>query len=260
MEEHEAEEYATVPWDYLVQDQRPDVKRWVMIGSAAVVVFALSLAATRALWPQQQLPTPVPVALPAAVEPSTTSTTLRALLTEADLFGFDLDATRATAVGHAQWFAHRYLTSEGDGPRTFVESIIPLETVQVGQSRFAVSMVIRSLVAGAGEAYTRAPDQTLEIIVDVTDTGARVVDWPAPPVEAITPDVLPPPGLTPSAPPPDLLALAAAQAGGEFVEAFTNGAVWRLLFDRADAAGITRRVAIWLSVEGYPVPAGGFQP
>lgn len=259
MDQHEAEEYASVPWDYLVSEQRPDVKRWVMIGSAAVVVFALGLSATRTLWPAEPVPVSVPVALPAAVESSTTSTTLRALLTEAELFGIDLDAARATAVGHAQWFAHRYLTTEGEGPRSFVESIIPLETVQVGSSRFAVSMVIRSLVAGDGEAYVRSPDLNLEVVVDVTETGARVVDWPAPPVEAVTPEVLAPAGFTPSAPPPELLALAAARAGGEFVEAFTDGAVWRMLFDRADSAGIIRRVAVWLSGDGYPVPAGGFQ-
>lgn len=258
MEENEAEEYASVPWDYLVSDQRPDLKKWVMVGSAAAVVFAVSLAATRTLWPAQ--PAPVPVALPAVVDTSTTSTTVRPPLTEADLYGLDVDAARAAAVGHAQWFAHRYLTSEGEGPRAFVESIIPLETVQVGANRFAVSMVVRSLIAESDQAYVRAPDLALEVVMEVTATGVRVVDWPTPPIEAVTPEVLPPAAMTESVPPPELLALAATRAGGEFVQAFTDGASWRMLFDRTDEAGITRRVSVWLSGDGYPVPAGGFQP
>ncbi len=256
MEENDREELASIPWDYLATESRPDIRRWVTIGSVAVAVLAVSASASRTLWSSD--PAPLPLPAPVEVEAPTTTTTASPL-TEADLFGFDADAARLAAVGHAQWFVHRYMTAEGEGPRTFVESIIPVEAVQVGAARFAVVLVVRSLHAGEDEGYVRSPDLSMEVVVDVGEQGPRVIDWPGPPSEETPAGPPLVSGLTPASPPREMLERAAA-GGGEFVEAATDGRAWRFLFERVDQAGISRLVAVWLSADGYPIPAGGFQP
>ena len=258
MEENEAEELASIPWDYLAGEARPDIRRWITIGSVAVAVVALTASAARTLWPVSTAAPAVPP--PAVVVSTTTSATVVRSLSEADLLGFDLDSARLAAVGHAQWFVHRYMTSDGAGPRSFVESIIPLEAVQVGAHRFSVVMVVRSLRAGEGEAYSRAPDLSVEVVVDVGESGPRVVDWPAPPTEAFTGGIASPVGLASAVPPPDLLEIASAHGAGELIEAATDGMAWRFVFEQIDAAGISRMSSVWLSADGHPIPAGGFQP
>ncbi len=257
MEENDSEEFASIPWDFLATASRPDLRRWVTLASVAAVVVALSAAAARTFWPQPAEPVAIPAVLVAETTTSTTSTTL---LSEADLFGVDVDAARLAAVGQAQLFVHRYMTADGDGPHSFVESIIPVEAIQIGISRFAVVMAVRSLRASAGGSYERAPDVRVEVVVDVGESGPRVVDWPGPPLEMMSAADPDPSGLNPAIPPPTLAAKAAGIGGGEPISVETDGSYWRFLFDRTDEAGITRPVTVWLNSDGMPVPAGGFQP
>lgn len=262
----------------MIAEESTKRHRWVSMVAVGVVVMAVVAAAVRTLAPAAGVAPVVmssPPAEPMSAPLSTPSTVPP--LSEADLMPPSDQAVGA----YAAWFVAEFFTIDGavssvsdllpagvtlpapeQGTRSFVEEVFPVKVSEVGTGRFAVTVVVRSLEAAAGEEYVRAEPRAVTVVIEVGEDGPAVVDLPRPaavPLETAAELVVEEQEI-----PPEVLAAAFAEAellGTPATEPLTAGrvgTVWRIVLLVEDTAGLAWPVSIWLDDAGTAIPAGGF--
>jgi hypothetical protein len=208
MEPERNEVYERIPWETL-EEKKPDRQWMVMAVAGAVVLGALAYTwassradpvavTTIAAAPPPSsaaVAAPPPIAQAAPATPQTT--TAPVLAAEADLYAVHPERAIDRATAHAEWFVAEYLTVDGseesrdalrallpasvplpvapDGTRVFVEWVRAMAVEEIGELSYRVTVLARSLAAGAGADYMRQAPLRLEVDVSVADAAARVV-------------------------------------------------------------------------------------
>jgi len=270
--DHHDEHFESIPWDSLVTDDARRRRRLVYVVSGMIVVAALTAAIV------SRLPGGTPATQPdAAAVPGQSTTTTVAASASAPV-GWDTEV-----AAYAAWFAADFFTVDGselteaslrerlptglqvtrpaEPGRSFVESAIPLSVEDLGNDRFRVEVLIRSLASADGDAYSRLAPRAMSIVVETGGQGMRIVDLPSPePLPDVAAATLPG---TEEEPPPAVAAAAidAAALWGEPDEetlvAYAVGDLWRVTLSVADGVGMQWPVSVWLDESGEVVtPAG----
>ena len=209
MEPERNETYERIPWETL-EEEKPD-RQWMMMAVAGAVVLgalAYSFMSNR--------PVPAPVAsTPAAAAQETAPvaaqvpqvaappvvTTAPVVTAEADLYAVHPERVIDRAVAHAEWFVAEYLTMDGTeegraalmallpagvpmpaaeaGTRVFVEWVRASSVEEIGQLVFRVTVLARSLAAGANAEYQRQAPLQVDVDVSMAGDAPQVVMAPS---------------------------------------------------------------------------------
>jgi hypothetical protein len=190
----------------------------------------------------------------------------------------DPERMATTAAVYAEWFAADYFTIDGtdvgasevsrslpDGSplpdqgamRSFVESAKAFEVSQLSGDRFRVLVVVRYLTASDGSAYQRMPVRAVDLVVEVSDRGASIIDLPSPAALPERVAMGPWPG-SDVAVPEEILEAALIRTGGsgEIIEAGAVGSLWRVVILVEDPGGARWPLSVWLDASGAPAQAG----
>jgi hypothetical protein len=273
----EAEEVESVPWSELIAEERPphDLRRLITLVVSMLGAAVVGAVVARAAW-TPSAPTVIAPGLPATAQPaasdapmtegSSTTVTLPPLYSEADLMADPPDPDERAAVVRAEWFVTDYFTADyepagsadvraalpgsallpdlpqdGSGGISYVEWARAFDVAPAAGGAYLVSVAYRALGAPADGAFIRLPVRAVDVMVQVDESGASVVDLPRPAALPAGPE--PPPwpeqGVSPPAEIVDRAAVRAAVWGTEprlvSAAAVTEG--WRVVMTVADGVG-----------------------
>lgn len=273
----ESEDIESVPWGELIADGPPphDLRRLATLVVALLGAAVVGAVVARAAWvpsaPTVIAPGLPATALPAVDDPvvpagSTTTTPLLPVYSEADLMADPPDPDERTAVVRAEWFVTDYFTADyepagsadvraalpgsalipdlpqdGSDGISYVEWARAFDVAPAGTGAYLVSVAYRALGAPADGAFVRLPVRAVEVMVQVDDSGASVVDLPRPASLPAGPE--PPPWPEEAAPPPaEIVDRAAVRAGvwgtePRLVSAAAVAEGWRVVMTVADGVG-----------------------
>jgi hypothetical protein len=293
MEEHE--EFEQIPWSELTT-RPPDGRRRLIYlvagGLGALVVVVLVARAFMSSSPADPVAPSVTLAQSETTAAAAASVTTVAaaspapslLYREADLMAFPATPGERAAVARAEWFVTDYFTADleptgsadvraalpggaampempqdGAGSLSYVEWARAFRVEEVGEGRYLVGVVFRSLGAPPERGFYRLPVRAVEVTVAVAaDGGSTVVDLPTPVPLPAGPQAEAWAEETTEAPRWVLDAAVALVAGWgtepRLVAAFGGAPDWRVVLTLADEVGNRWPVAVW--VQGRP-EAGG---
>ena len=263
------EEFESIPWDSLLDEDSRRTRRRAAVAAVAVVALAISAGAARTLWARPTEPVIVESPRALSTAPSVSSATVPSLtsatsavsspapLSEADLMAVDATTLEVAAAGYAAVWLNDAFTVTG-ASHSFVEDIRPLETRDLGDGRVAVVLAFRTL-EDIGDGYERMPLRAAELVVDMTGSHPSVVDLPVP-VEP-PPLTLQPVDMKGEQAPRQVLDSVlgiASEWGTPDVDAVGRvGNAWRVELTVTDGAGLEWPVSVWVDQSGIPLPAGG---
>jgi hypothetical protein len=218
MEEHE--EFEQIPWSELTARPPDGRRRTAYLVAAALGALVVGVLVARAFMsPSPASPLAPAVTLAqgdttgsSAAGTATTAAGVPAspgpalLYREADLMAFPETPGERAAVARAEWFVTDYFTADleptgsadvrtalpagADVPEmpqdaaaslSYVEWARAYRVEEVGDGRFRVGVVFRSLGAPPDRGFYRLPVRAVEVLVEVTaDGGSVVADLPTP--------------------------------------------------------------------------------
>jgi hypothetical protein len=270
MEEPEVE---SVPWGDLFDEQRPtqDLRRIAYLVAGLLGAVVLGVVIARGWWgatPPTVIAPGSPVAAGEELSGSTVAptTTLAPLYSEADLMADPPDPGERSATVRAEWFVTDYFTADyeptgsadvraalpgaaelpdlphdGSGGISYVEWARTFDVEPAPDGAYLVSVAFRTLAAPPDGAFIRLPVRAVEVLVDVGDSGATVLDLPRPAALPIgpEPEAWPEPSDTPPVEVVDRAAARASIWGSEprIVSAAAIASGWRVVLTVADDVG-----------------------
>lgn len=176
----EDEVYEHIPWEHLTRSA-PDRRRWVYLGTAAVLALAVTVTVARSFGTPATVSLP-PTSVPAAGAPSSS------LYTEAELGAtIALDPLIAAA---AEWYVSDYFTldgTQGGDQLSFVEWVATASVASGPADHFLATVWMQRLAAPAGQEYRRLDPEAVAVEVVWQDGEALISGPPRP---------LPPPVVT----------------------------------------------------------------
>jgi hypothetical protein len=207
MEPEREEVYERIPWETL--EPASGNRQWLVYAvAAALVLGALAYSFTRnqQVTPAPQAETPVLTStVPAttatsAAGPTPSTAASPVVVAEADLYAVDPERLVDLVAAHAEWFATEYISYDGsdesastlaellpdgvplpeapEGTQVFVDWARATNVTQYGSVAFEVEVIIRSLLAPDGSAFTRQPPQRLVVPVELDDDGRPRISRP----------------------------------------------------------------------------------
>lgn len=284
MEEHE--EFEQIPWSELTT-RPPDGKRRLVYlvagGLGALIVVVLVARAFMSSSPADpvapsvtlaQAETTVTAAAATVTTAAVASSAPSLLYREADLMAFPATPGERAAVARAEWFVTDYFTADLEptgsadlraalpggapvpempqdsaGSLSYVEWARAFRVEEIGDGRYLVGVVFRSLGAPPERGFYRLPVRAVEVTVAVaTDGGSTVLDLPTPVALPAGPEAEAWAEVTAEAPQWVLDAAVAATAGWgtepRLVGAQAGDAGWRVVLSLADEVGNRWPVAV----------------
>jgi hypothetical protein len=290
MEEHE--EYEQIPWSELTTRPPDGRRRLVYLVAGGLGALILIVLVARAFLSPSPVDPMAPGVTAAQTETSATTaaapaTTAAAvspapalLYREEDLMAFPATPGERAAVARAEWFVTDYFTADleptgsadvraalpggadfpempqdASGSVSYVEWARAFRVEEVGEGRYLVGVVFRSLGAPPDRGFYRLAVRAVDVTVAVAaDGGTAVIDLPAPVAVPAGPELEPWP--EDSTEPPQWVvddALAAVAGWGSeprLVAAYDEGADWRVVLTLADEVGNRWPVAVRVEGDG----------
>ena len=172
----EDEVYEHIPWEHLTRSE-PDRRRWVYLGSAAVLALAVTVMISRSFGSPAAVALPPTTATPVTTPPSS-------IYTEADLGATIVVDPIPMVSAAAEWFVSDEFTldgSEGGDQLSFVEWVASASVAVGPDNHFLVTVWMQRLAAPAGHEYRRLAPEA--VIVDlVWQDGQALVSGPPRPL------------------------------------------------------------------------------
>lgn len=274
--EEDGESFESIPWEALDGLGRPaDNRRWYAV-AVAIVVLVLGVSTVRNLGPGDPVelvsaPGPIPAEAVAEpiLPPTTTASTLPAIVTEADLKALDPHVLDRAAAAMAETAVRQFFSMDPDGlwagltfePTrvTFVEGVTAVTVTPLDDTRFEVVVAVAVLDAAEGEAFVRRPTRAVALVVDGSSGTFRPVDLPSPVPLPFDPFVAP--MVRDTEPDAEVMAVIADSMNG-MVEptpvsyGTLSSGVTRVVVTVLDEAGIGWPMVFHVSADGTLLLAG----
>jgi hypothetical protein len=205
MEPERDEVYERIPWETL--EPTGGNRQWLVYAvAAALVLGALAYSFTRnqapSAPPQAAEPavTTVPATMTTTAVPPPSTAASPIVVAEADLFAVEPERLLDVATAHAEWFATEYVSYDGtsesatvlegllpegtplpqapEGTQVFVDWAGAMAVAQTGPVTFDVDVIVRSLFASDGSAFTRQAPRRIVVSVELDDDGRPSISRP----------------------------------------------------------------------------------
>ena len=274
--EEDGESFESIPWEALDGLGRSgDSRRWYAV-AGAIVVLVLGVSAARNLGsgdPVELVSAPRTIPTDALAEtilpPTTSASTLPAIVTEADLKALDPRVLERAAAAMAETAVRQFFSMDPDGlwaglvfeptRATFVEGVAAVTVTPLDETRFEVVVAVAVLDAAEGEAFVRRPARAVALVVDGSSGTFRPVDLPSPVPLPFDPFVAP--IVREIEPDAEVIAAIAGSVIG-MVEptpvsyGMLSSGVTRVVATFVDEAGIGWPMVFHVGVDGKLLPAG----
>ncbi|MGA7097521.1 MAG: hypothetical protein WB245_08135 [Acidimicrobiia bacterium] len=206
------EVYERIPWEML--ERKKNDRPWLAYGVAGAIVLGALAYSVMGNRPVGQptvaatatVPTVQPDQAPEVVSPppvaaTSSGPTSPTMTAEADLYAVDPERVLDEADAYAEWFVAEYLSVDGseesrqvlasllppdipapepgDGTSVFVEWVRATTTEEVAPLIYRVSVLARTMAAGADGLYVRQPTQMVTVDVSMSGEVPAVVISPS---------------------------------------------------------------------------------
>lgn len=200
MEPERHEVYERIPWEHL--DRHGGDRQWLYVGLAGAVALGALAYSFMRNQPIEPAPTAqvvlTTVAQTPPVAPITEPTVASPLVvSEADLFAVEPESLARAVAAHAEWFVVEYMSVDGSeqsstalrsllpadvplpeaptGTQVFVDWVGVHRMTEIGDFRYEVEILVRSLVATTDRGFERQPTRLVIVEVGIDDAGRSVV-------------------------------------------------------------------------------------